>query len=57
MIGAIREDKADAISELHLFAKASDSRATFPLKQANIHASSPAPLQLHSMISLKLVVL
>jgi hypothetical protein len=48
MIGAaIKEDKADAISELHLFSKASDSHATFPFKQANIRVSSPAPLQLH----------
>jgi hypothetical protein len=34
--GAIKEDKADTISELHLFAKASDSHATSPLKQTNI---------------------
>jgi hypothetical protein len=36
MIGAIKEDKADAISELHLFAKVSDSHATFPLKLGNL---------------------
>jgi hypothetical protein len=37
MIGcAIKEDQADAISKVHLFAKASDSHATFPLKQANL---------------------
>jgi hypothetical protein len=37
MIGAIKEDKANAISELNLFSKASDSHATFPLKQANLY--------------------
>jgi hypothetical protein len=35
MIGAIKEDKEDAISALNPFAKA-DSHATFPLKQANL---------------------
>jgi hypothetical protein len=34
--GAIKEDKAVAISELNLFSKSSDSYATFPLKQANL---------------------
>jgi hypothetical protein len=38
MIGSIKEDKANAISELHIFAKASDSHTTFPLKQANLYS-------------------
>jgi hypothetical protein len=37
MIGVIKEDKADAISELNLFSKASDSHATFPLKLGNFY--------------------
>jgi hypothetical protein len=46
MIGcAIKEDKAVYISELHLFAKASDSHATIPLKQANLYP--PPPIEFH----------
>jgi hypothetical protein len=51
MIGAIKEDKAVAISEWHLFAIALDSQATFPIKQANL-----CP-HLHSFSCIKQTVL
>jgi hypothetical protein len=55
MLGAIKGDKAVAISELHLFSKASDSHATFPLKLGNFYPPCTPSVALNKQF--KLIVL